>query len=66
MQQLDNFCELIAAFGTDEVLLNKVQTASANLRKSLIEAVKELHPEHVFMVSEEESLQCSVFLAPYR
>ncbi len=63
MQQLNNFCELIEAFGSDKELLEKVQNASSKLKYSLIDAIKSLHPEHVFKISEEESQQCAKFLA---
>lgn len=65
MQQLENFCELIEAFGSDDVLLEKVQSASNKLKHSLIDAVKSLHPEHVFKISDEESQQCAQFLQAY-
>jgi hypothetical protein len=52
MQQLDNFSGLIAAFGGDPKLKKKVDAASAKLKKSLLDAVKALHPEHVFMIPE--------------
>lgn len=65
MQQLDNFCELIQAFGTDKELLERVQAANAHLKTSLIDAIKVLHPEHVFKISDEESQQCARFLNPY-
>ena len=62
MQQLDNFSALIAAFGGDPKLKKKIDAASAKLKKSLLEAVKALHPEHVFTVPEEQSEACSHFL----
>jgi hypothetical protein len=65
MQQLENFCELIEAFGSDYVLLEKVRAASAKLKRSLIDAVKSLHPEHVFEIPDKESQQCAQFLQVY-
>lgn len=62
MRQLDNFSALIAAFGGDPELKRKVDAASARLRKSLLEAVRALHPEHVFKVPQEQSAACSNFL----
>ena len=62
MQQLDNFSALIAAFGGDPKLKKRIDAASAKLKKSLLEAVKALHPEHVFTVPEEQSEACSHFL----
>lgn len=62
MQHLDNFSALIAAFGNYPNLKKRVDAASAKLRKSLLGAVKALHPEHVFKVPEEKSKTCSKFL----
>ena len=62
MQQLDNFSALITAFGGDPKLKTKIDAASAKLKKSLLDAVKELHPEHVFKVPEKQSVACSHFL----
>lgn len=65
MQQLNNFCELIEAFGTDDTLLKKVTEASDSLKNSLIEAVDSLHPEHVFKIPDKESECCARFLSGY-
>lgn len=62
MQQLDNFSAIIDAFGGDSALKEKVDAASSRLKSSLLNAVKSLHPEHVFMVPEEQSVACSNFL----
>ncbi|WP_421317032.1 DUF4917 family protein [Aeromonas veronii] len=63
MQQLDNFCDLIDAFGSDRTLLDKVQTASNRLKESLIDAVESLHPEHVFKLEEYQIEKCYHFLS---
>ncbi|SCZ84276.1 DUF4917 family protein [Nitrosomonas mobilis] len=65
MQQLDNFSALIDAFGGGVGLKKKIDAASARLKKCLLESVKELHPEHVFTVPENESEACSKFLAKF-
>lgn len=62
MQHLDNFSALITAFGGDSKLKKRIDTARTKLKRSLLEAVKALHPEHVFKVPEEESRACSNFL----
>ena len=58
MQQLDNFCEIASVFGADKSLIEKIETASEQLRSSLIDAVKELHPDHVYTIPEEKSKKC--------
>lgn len=63
MQQLDNFSALIDAFGGDSALKAKIDGTSSKLKNSLLNAVKSLHPEHVFKVSEEQSVACSNFLS---
>lgn len=65
MQQLDNFCEIAEIFSEDKTLVPKIKAASEKLKSSLIEAVKELHPEHVFKIPEEKSLSCIKFLQEY-
>jgi hypothetical protein len=65
MQQLDNFIEIAKVFSTDKELVKKIREANATLKDSLIDAVKELHPEHVFSVPEEKSQACFKFLNEY-
>lgn len=65
MQQLDNFCEIAQIFSTDKLLVDKLRNASSTLKTSLIDAVKELHPEHVFIVPEENSIKCHQFINDY-
>ncbi len=65
MQQLDNFCEIADIFSDDKTLVPKIKEASEKLKNSLLNAVKELHPEHVFKVPEEKSQCCNHFLQEY-
>ena len=65
MQHLDNFSALISAFGGNPDLKNRVDAASAKLKTALLDAVKALHPEHVFKVPEEQSKQCASFLKTF-
>lgn len=62
MQYLDNFSSLIEAFGGDPDLKSRVDNASKKLKSSLLEAVKSLHPEHVFTIPDEQSEACARFL----
>ena len=62
MQYLDNFSSLITAFGGSPSLKRRVDAASNKLKTILLDAVKTLHPEHVFTVPEEQSNACSNFL----
>jgi hypothetical protein len=55
MQYLDHFSSLISAFGGTPALKKRVDTASAKLKTSLLEAVRALHPEHVFKVPDKQS-----------
>lgn len=65
MQQLDNFCEIADVFSDDRLLKTKIKTVSDNLKRSLIDAVKELHPEHVFKIPPNKSVACNSFLQEY-
>jgi len=62
MQHLDHFSALVAAFGGDPTLKNRVDAASTKLKKGLLDAVKALHPEHVFKIPEDQSRACASFL----
>lgn len=65
MQQLDNFCEIAEIFSDDKNLVPKIKTASEKLKNSLIDAIRELHPEHVFTIPEAKSQACISFLQEY-
>ena len=65
MQQLDNFCEIAEIFSDDKTLVPKIEDTIEKLKNSLLDAVKELHPEHVFKVPEEKSKACIKFLQEY-
>lgn len=62
MQYLDNFSALIDAFGGYPKLKKRVDAASSKLKISLLGAVKELHPEHVFKIPDVQSNACANFL----
>lgn len=62
MQYLDSFAALLEAFGGEPKLKKRVEAASAKLKKSLLDAVKAMHPEHVFKVPEDRSKACAAFL----
>ncbi|UCS93810.1 DUF4917 family protein [Echinicola marina] len=65
MEQLENVAKIANVFGADKNVVDKINEASSSLKQSLIEAIKELHPEHVFAVSEEKSKACANFLNSY-
>jgi hypothetical protein len=65
MQHLDNFCEIAEIFSDDKSLVPKIQSASERLKNSLLEAIKALHPEHVFKMPEEKCKACIAFLKEY-
>lgn len=65
MQYLDNFAALVDALGGDPKLKKRVEDASAKLKKSLLDAVKAMHPEHVFKVPENQSAACANFLLQF-
>ncbi len=62
MAQLDTFSALLDVFDGDDALKTRVAAAHEGLRKSLIDAIKSLHPEHVFKVSDEKSEACARFV----
>jgi len=62
MQDLDNFIEIAKVFSNEPDLVDRLTSASETLKTSLIEAVKSLHPEHVFKVPKSKSEKCAGFL----
>ena len=62
MQQLDNFSKIAVIFGASKRFVEKIDQATVTLKESLINAVKELHPEHVFTIEEKRSKICASFL----
>lgn len=62
MEQLDNVAQIAEVFGAEEKVVQDIRNATVTLKESLIEAIKELHPEHVFSVPEEKSEACAAFL----
>jgi hypothetical protein len=65
MQQLDNAAKITDVFGADKKIVDKIKKASETLKSSLIDAIKELHPEHVFKVSDDKSQACAAFLKSF-
>lgn len=65
MQQLDNAAQIAVIFGADKQVVEKIKNASSILKTSLIDAIKELHPEHVFLIPEEKSQACASFLKSF-
>ncbi|MEQ1807001.1 MAG: DUF4917 family protein [Burkholderiaceae bacterium] len=62
MEQLDAFSVLLDVLGGDATLKAKVEAVHDGLRKSLIDAIKSLHPEHVFKIPDEKSAACAKFV----
>lgn len=65
MRQLDNFVALAKALGADQNFIDKLTQANTDLRESLIDAIRKLHPSHVFEIPENESKRCYQFLSEY-
>ena len=62
IQFLYNFYALIDAFGGYPALKASIDDSSEKLKTSLLDAVKTLHPEHVFKIPEKQSKACCDFL----
>lgn len=65
MQYLDLTCKLLNAIKTDKKIIVKIKNIRKKLEKSLLDAVKSMHPEHVFTIKDVEREQCAEFLLPY-
>ena len=56
MEQLDNVAQIAEVFEADKKVVSNIRKATETLKESLIEAIKELHPEHVFEIPEEKNM----------
>lgn len=65
MQQLKNFVELLKEFEPESKLIEMFDSLSVKLKESLIEAIKELHPDHVFKIDEDKSKCCANFISNF-
>lgn len=65
MLQLDTFAALGDVLGIDDALRRRIEGAGVDLKKSLIDAIRALHPEHVYTIPEEKCIACTNFLRPF-
>jgi hypothetical protein len=63
LDQLTTFRALLDAFGSDSKLKAQVSEATDQLKSKLIDAVRALHPEHVFKVPQQSIDACAKFLS---
>jgi hypothetical protein len=62
MDQLSTFSDLLSVLDAENGIQQKVAEAHQKLKHSLLEAIKSLHPEHVFKIPEENMVKCASFL----
>jgi len=62
MDQLTTFSKLLEVLKVDSTIQSKVFEAHAKLKNSLLDAIKSLHPEHVFKIPNEKKAKCAEFL----
>lgn len=62
MEQLTTFSALLQALGAEEELQEKIVQAHKKLKTSLLDAIRGLHPEHVFEIPEQKINSCATFL----
>lgn len=62
MEQLTTFSKLLVALKVDKSIQYEVSAAHEKLKHSLLDAIKSLHPEHVFKIPEERMAACGRFL----
>jgi hypothetical protein len=65
MQQLDTFAALGDVLGIGQDLKKRIEAATTALKTSLIDAIRALHPEHVYTIPEEKCAACAAFLRPF-
>lgn len=62
MRQLDTFAEVGDALGIEDTIRARIDAARSDLKRGLMDAVRALHPEHVFKVPQEKCDACVSFL----
>jgi Domain of unknown function (DUF4917) len=62
MEQLTVFSALLAGLNADPALQSQVKEAHQKLKLSLLDAIKSLHPEHVFKIPQDCIEKCTAFL----
>lgn len=62
MEQLTTFSALLHELGAEKELQLKISEAHKNLKISLLDAIKALHPEHVFKIPVVKIISCAKFL----
>lgn len=65
MKELETFAALLDAFNAESHLQNAISTARKKLKSALIDAIKALHPEHVFSIPELAANACADFLKAF-
>jgi hypothetical protein len=63
MQQLETSLLLLDLLDADEKIKNELKVLYEGLKAGLIDAIRLLHPEHVFKVSDEQCASCAKFLS---
>jgi Domain of unknown function (DUF4917) len=65
MKELDTFSSFLDAFNADPDLRAAILEARQKLKTALIDAIKALHPEHVFAVPGAAADACASFLRTF-
>lgn len=65
MEQLTNFVDVLKALKPESELIDLLNQAKERLKFGLLEAIKTLHPEHVFKIDEQKSQNCANFLSNF-
>lgn len=62
MQHLDLQIEVLRLFKADIQIIKKIKNVRSSIKYGLINAIKDLHPEHVFEIPSDKSKLCASFL----
>lgn len=57
--------EFLITFGVKEEILDIIRKAESDLKNSLIDAIKDMHPEHVFTIPDAEQRHCLKFIKTF-
>lgn len=63
MRQIDQYIDFSKKYGVPKEIIEMLEKSHLKLQSSLIDAISELHPDHVFEIEDSRSKQCFSFLS---
>lgn len=65
MRELDTFILASYEYGFPSTVSDKLKTLKADIEKSLIDSIEDMHPDCIFSLSDKNIRKCGEFIEPY-